>query len=111
MAKQIILHDDNGNEYTLEFNRATVERMQRQGFVIDTDRLYMCAKDLVTGAFRMHHKGMTWEKIEPVWMAQTHRKDLLLALAEMFQQPINDLIGGEEEGNDEVGNPSWTMLG
>lgn len=111
MAKQIVLNDNNGNEYTLEFNRAQVERMQRQGFVLDTTRLYMCAKDLIIGAFRMHHRGMTWEKIEPVWKAQ-NRRDLLLAeLAKMFSEPVIDLMGLDEEGNaDTAENPTWAVL-
>ena len=113
MAKQIVLHDNNGNEYTLEFNRAGVERMQRQGFVLDTSRLYMCAKDLIMGAFRMHHRGMTWEKIEPVWKQQTKRELLLSELAQMFSEPVLDLMGLDEEGGasgaDE--NPTWEVLG
>lgn len=112
MARKILLHDTEGNEYTLEFNRATVERMQRQGFVMDTDRLYMCAKDLIQGAFRMHHRGMAWEKIEPVWMAQNKRDALLAELAKMFSAPMLDLMGVDENeaAQEENANPTWMAM-
>ena len=111
MTRKIILRDTNGKEYTLEFNRATVERMQRQGFVLDTERLLLCVKGLVTGAFQMHHKGMTWERIEPIWMAQTGRKELMVELANMYSAPMLDLIGVDENGEDAGNeNPTWTAM-
>ena len=105
MAKRLILTDKQGNKYTLEFNRITIDRMQRNGFVLDTDRLQMSATDLITGAFRMHHRGMEWPEIEKVWKAQNKRDELLKKLVEMFYQPTIDLMGTDEEGEDE--NPTW----
>lgn len=106
MSKKLILTDKEGCKYTLEFNRLTIDRMQRNGFVLDTERLYMSAKDLITGAFRMHHRGMEWNEIEKVWKAQSHRDELLKKLVEMFYEPTIDLMGGEDaEGDGE--NPTW----
>lgn len=110
MAKQIILKDKDGKEYTLEFNRATVERMQRNGFVLDTDRLYMCAKDLITGAFRMHHRRMEWPDIEPIWMAQKKRDELLAALVKMFSEPVMALMGTGDGEEDDDENPTWKIV-
>ena len=107
MAKRLILTDKQGNKYTLEFNRMTVDRMQRSGFVLDVDRLQMCITDLVTGAFRMHHRGMEWKEIEKVWKDQTHRDELLKKLVEMFYAPTVDLMGSDEQ-NGEDENPTWT---
>ena len=107
MAKRLILTDKQGNKYTLEFNRMTVDRMQRSGFVLDVDRLQMCITDLVTGAFRMHHRGMEWKEIEKVWKDQTHRDGLLKKLVEMFYAPTVDLMGSDEQ-NGEDENPTWT---
>ena len=108
MAKRIILKDTNGNPYTLEFNRETVERMQRSGFVLDTDRLFMSAKDLITGAFRMHHRKLGWEQIEPVWMAQNRRAELLKTLAEMYMEPTLTLMGTENTEDNSM-DPTWTV--
>lgn len=107
MSKRLILTDKEGNKYTLEFNRITIDRMQRNGFVIDTERLYMSAKDLITGAFHMHHRGMEWDKIEKVWKAQSHRDELLKKLVELFYQPTIDLMGTEEQATEDE-NPTWT---
>lgn len=106
MSKRLILTDKEGNKYTLEFNRITVDRMQRNGFVLDTDRLYMSAKDLISGAFRMHHRGMEWPEIEKVWKAQNRRDELLKKLVEMFYAPTIDLMGTADE-KDEEENPTW----
>lgn len=105
--QRINLKDKNGNKYTLEFDRDTVKRMVKRGFVLDTEpsHLVLLTEDLVTGAFQMHHKKMDWERIEPIWMAQNKRSDLLQALAAMFMKPANDLLGDDDEDNDE--NPTW----
>lgn len=107
MSKKLILTDKGGNKYTLEFNRITIDRMQRNGFVLDTDRLQMSATDLISGAFRMHHRGMEWKDIERVWKDQTHRDVLLKKLVEMFYEPTIDLMGTDEQ-NGEDENPTWT---
>lgn len=108
MAKRIVLKDTNGNPYTLEFNRETVERMQRNGFVLDTDRLFMSAKDLIMGAFRMHHKKLEWQHIEPVWMAQNKRDELLKVLAEMYMEPTITLMGTDDV-EDKDADPTWVI--
>ena len=111
MAKQIVLNDAAGTKYTLEFNRETVKRMINKGFVLDTEpsHLLVLAEDLVTGAFQMHHKKMDWERIEPIFMAQNKRVELLKALSEMFMKPAEDLLGTDkEEDNDE--NPTWETV-
>ena len=107
MAKSIILNH-NDRQYTLEFNRNTVEKMQRDGFVMDTDRLYMSAKDLIAGAFRMHHRHLQWSEIEEIWKAQSHKDQLLAELAKMFSQPVIDLMGVDEEDKEE-NPPTWQV--
>lgn len=111
MAKQIVLKDANGNKYTLEFDRDTVKKMIRKGFVLDTEpsHLLVLAEDLVTGAFQMHHKKMDWERIEPIFMAQTQRPELLKKLAEMYMEPAETLLGGGDEGEVEE-NPTWEIV-
>lgn len=109
MAKQIVLKDAVGNKYTLEFDRETVKRMINKGFVLDTEpsHLLVLAEDLVTGAFQMHHKKMDWRLIEPIFMAQNKRPELLKQLAEMYMEPATSLLGTDEEETDE--NPTWEV--
>ena len=111
MAKQIVLKDALGNKYTLEFDRDTVKRMIRKGFVLDTEpsHLLVLAEDLVTGAFQMHHKKLDWEHIEPIFMAQTQRTELLKKLAEMYMEPAETLLGSGDEDTTEE-NPTWEVV-
>ena len=106
---QIILTGSDGTKYTLEFNRTAVERMQRNGFVLDTDRLYMSAKDLIMGAFHKNHRFMDWDKVEPVWLAQNKRGELLKVLAEMYMEPTLTLMGTDDEGEKDE-NPTWETV-
>lgn len=105
--KSITITDTDGKEYTLQFNRKVVLSMQRNGFTLDFDRLYMCARDLISGAFRMHHPWMKWDEIEAVWMHQTGRSELLGHLANMFSAPAVDLMGDVSE--DETENPTFKI--
>ena len=110
VPKQIVLHDAEGHNYTLQFNRKTVLTMQRNGFVLDLDRLYMCARDLINGAFRMHHPWMKWDDIEKVWTQQNNRGDLLGYLANMFSQPAIDLMGDASEDESKKENPTFEVV-
>ena len=105
--KSIKLTDKDGNEYVLEFNRKTVLNMQNNGFVLDLDKLYKTTRELVSGAFKMHHPWLKWEQIEEIWKYQGKvRGELLGYLASMFSKPALDLMGdGAEEDEAEPENP------
>jgi len=109
--KQLVLRDAEGNSYTLQFNRKTVLQMQRNGFVLDLDRLYMCARDLISGAFKMHHPWLKWEQIEEIWKHQgSKRGELLGYLANMFSTPALDLMGDGTEDEAEPENPTFEIV-
>lgn len=108
--KMLILRDAEGNSYTLQFNRKIVLTMQRNGFTLDLDRLYMCARDLIQGAFRMHHPWLKWEQIEAVWTQQTNRGELLGYLANMFSAPALDLMGDGSEDEDNAKDPTFEVV-
>ena len=107
VPKSIVLMDAEGNEYTLQFNRKVVLNMQRNGFTLDFDRLYMCASDLIAGAFRMHHPWLKWNDIEKIWACQNQRGELLGMLANMFSAPALDLMGDATEEENE--NPTFKV--
>lgn len=102
---QITLRDKQGNTYTLEFNKRTVKAMERNGFKMDTDYPYTMVDDLFRGAFQMHHKGMMRERIEEIWAAQTKKEDLLTALIQIYNAPMEEMMS-DAEGEDET--PTWT---
>ena len=106
MAKQIII-TYKGDEYTLEFNRKTVRRMEEAGFRVDTDKPATMITELFKGAFLMHHRRIDAGLVEEIWAAQKKKDDLLSALVQMYAEPIASLMD-EEEGEDE--NPTWKMV-
>ena len=101
----IIIRDNNGKKYTLEFNSRTVKRMQRGGFVVNTDAPNVMIEDLFVGAFQMHHKGMTNEMIMDIWAVQTKKEELLTALIKLYMKPLEDLMD-EPEGAEDA-DPTW----
>lgn len=104
MAKQIVL-TYKGEDYTLEFNRRIVKRMEDNGFRIDTDKPATMITELFKGAFLMHHKRISPDLVEEIWDAQRGKDKLLSALVGMYTEPIASLMDEEEE--DENENPTW----
>ena len=107
MAKQIKLNY-NGKEFTLEFNRNAVRAMEENGFSLDMDKPYSTVTQLFAGAFRMHHRAISADLVREIWDAQNRKEDLLVALCEMYNEPIAALMDEEE---DEAENPTWTLVG
>ena len=61
-VKPIIIHDEeNGIDYTLEFNRETIRFAEARGFDIDEVSKFPMSKlpELFYYAFRMHHKSIS----------------------------------------------------
>lgn len=106
MAKQIEINY-KGNDYTLEFNRAVVRRMEENGFVVDTDKPATMITELFKGAFQMHHRRIDPKLVEEIWDAQKKKDELLSVLISMYAEPIAALM---DEDEDEDENPTWKVL-
>lgn len=68
-VKPIILHDnENGIDYTLEFNRESVKFAEGRGFDISDVSKYPMSKlpELFYYAFRMHHRNVSREKTDRI---------------------------------------------
>ena len=102
---RIIIKDEQGNKYTLEFNARVVKNMERNGFKVDVDYPNTMITELWTGAFQMHHKGMNRERIMEIWGQQTKKDELLGALTKLYMKPLEDLME-EPEGKEEA-DPTW----
>ena len=101
----VTVRDANGTKYTLEFNSRIVKRMERNGFKIDTDYPNTMIDELFTGAFQMHHKGMTPERIREIWKYQRKKDELLGILTQLYMKPLEDLMDEPDEGDDK--DPTW----
>lgn len=105
---KVIIRDNSGNKYTLEFNARVVKNMERRGFKIDTDYPRTMIEDLFVGAFQMHHKGMMPERIMDIWAQQTKKDELLGLLTKLYMKPLEELMA-EPEGDEEA-NPTWETV-
>lgn len=105
MAKRIIINY-KGNEYTLEFNRKTVKRMEEAGFVVDTNKPMTMITELFRGAFQMHHRRIDSALVEEIWAAQKKKDDLLGVLVEMYAEPLTTMLDEQETEDD---TPTWTV--
>lgn len=105
---KLVLKDDNGTRYTLEFNARVVKNMERNGFKVDVDYPNTMITELLVGAFQMHHKGMTRERILEIWKQQRKKDELLGALTKLYMKPLEDLMD-EPEGNEEA-DPTWETV-
>ena len=94
-------------EYTLEYTRRSVERMERNGF----NATEMCDKPMTTlpalfaGAFIANHPWVKQELINEIYSKMTNRQELIGKLSEMYNEPIEALLDDPEENE---GNLNWT---
>ena len=105
----VVVRDKNGTPFTLEFNRRGVEAMERGGFKFDMDAAPQTSiRDLFRGAFRMHHRGITPERVDEIWEVQKNKEGLVPVLYRLYLQPLNDLMAEPEGTGDE--NPTWETI-
>lgn len=106
MAKQLTFTFD-GKDYTLEFTRRTVSEMEKNGFVasdIETKPMTVLPA-LFEGAFLAHHRFEKRDVIQTIYSKLTKKEELIGKLAEMYNEPIMELVA-EPEGSK--GNVNWT---
>jgi len=104
-----LIISDEGSKYTLEFNARVVKNMERNGFKIDTDYPNTMVESLFVGAFQMHHKGMTRERIMDIWGRQNKKDELLGVLIKLYMKPLEDLMDEPNKG-DENEDPTWETV-
>lgn len=108
MAKTITINDPtSGVIYTLEYNRKAVEVMEKQGFIASElqDKPMTHIPILFRGAFFMHHRYVKPDVLDGLYAKLTHKEELILALLDMYSEPIITLTG---EPDDQAGNVDWT---
>lgn len=105
MAKQIKLNYE-GNEYTLEFTRKSVEIMEKRGFKIAevTEKPMTMLPTLFQGAFYANHRYVKPEVINSIFDKLKNKDELVNRLAEMYNEPI---IAMMDEPDETEGNLEW----
>lgn len=105
MAKTITFTYD-GAEYTLEFTRRAVERMEERGFNPDDIRTKPVSTlpALFSGAFIAHHPFVKQEKVNAIFEKLTGKNELFAKLGEMYADTLESLMDEPEESE---GNVKW----
>lgn len=102
MAKVEFDYEDE--HYILEFSRRTVAAMEGSGFVLQKvmDKPASMFPQLFSGAFAMHHPRIKEEKINEIYKVLTDKDELMAALIESYQAPLNALFDEPEEETKKV---------
>lgn len=101
----------DGVDYTLEYDRAAVKVMEREGFdikLLQSKPLTMI-DILWQGAFLKNHKKEKLETINKIYDEIPNKSDLNAALTEMFIETYSILIGDSEETDDNSKKFEWKM--
>lgn len=100
MNKQIII-EYNNKEYTLEFNRASVMKLETLGFDITkvSERPLNSISLLFYGAFLMDQPHTKKELTDEILSTMKNVNALLGKLVEMYNEPIKFLADEDSEGN------------
>ncbi len=105
MAKQINLTFE-GTNYTLEFTRKSIEKMEKTGFVISDleSKPVSTLPRLFHGAFLAHHPYVKRDVTDQIFEKISNKEALLSKLAEMYSEPIIALTSDPE---DDEKNVTW----
>ena len=101
MAKKLNF-EYKGKEYTLEYTRESIKQMEREGFVASdiTTKPMTTLPQLFAGAFKAHHKFDTKQKqIDEIFSMFKSKNALIEKLAEMYSEPLEELMEDSDEGN------------
>lgn len=93
-----------GRTYTLEYNRAAIQAMEKRGFAASEmgDKPATMIPLLFEGAFVMHHRFEKAERIRQIYDQLTNKAELIGKLAEMYNEPLEAMMDNAE------GNVSWS---
>jgi hypothetical protein len=110
-VKPIIIHDEeNGMEYTLEFNRESIRFAEARGFDIDDVGKYPMTKipELFFYAFRMHHKNISREKTDRILFEDLGGlpEGAAERLGALYSAPFEALSSNKD---GKKGNPKMTV--
>ena len=99
----VITDPDTGREYTLEYSRKTVSKIEQAGLNInelDSKSMTMIPL-LFWGAFFMHHPGMTREQSDKILfegLGGLNEKEMK-RLGELYAAPFQTLVSSEDAEN------------
>lgn len=106
-----ILKNKEGKEYILEYNRKSVQQIEKLGFSLNqaADKPMTMFPLMFRGAFLAHHKYMKDKEIEEIYDAIKDKSVLHENLLNMITECYTSLLDEETNGEDE-GNADWEII-
>lgn len=106
-VKPIILKNDIGDIYVLEFNRNSIRFAETHGFkvqVLEQGISLSGIEDLFYYAFRMHHPTMTQANSNRILYEELGglRDGMLERLIDLYLAPFNTLVNDDAEKNSKM---------
>ena len=96
MSKQITFEHE-GKEYTLEFTRKSIEKLEQRGFKLTDvrDKPVTTLPIMFAGAFLAHHPYVKKEVVDAVFNEIDDKDSLIQKLGEMYNDPIRSMTESE----------------
>lgn len=95
MAKEIILTDEKGNEYTLKFTRRSIKRMEQKGFdpSVAEKQPMNTMYALFEGALYAAHPDLAREQIDELFEGLDDLNAWMDDLSELYQDKYTTSAG------------------
>jgi hypothetical protein len=107
-----ITDSDTGKVYTLEFSRKSIERMERQGFVVSEamGKPLTGITTLFHGAFYKNHPNITQDQTDKMLydIPGEVKEQLFERLSGLYNEPIKALLGDDAEETERK-NSKYTV--
>lgn len=103
VTPMVISDPETGREYTLEYSRKTVVKVEREGLNINEieSKSMTMLPLLFWGAFLMHHPQMTKEQTDKILFEGLGglREDELKKLGDLYAAPLKTLVSSGDAEN------------
>lgn len=103
--------EDNGKKYILEYNRESIEILERQGFNVKemTEKPMTMLPLAFQGLFYKNHRNVKKSFVDECYNRFKDKEKLIEIMAEMIMETYNSLTDDEEVGDK--GNIDWEIVG
>lgn len=91
----------NGKDYVLEYNRKSIEYIERQGFSISqlAEKPMLMLPMAFSGLFFKNHKNIRQNEIDEIYDNFKDKDMLINTIAEMLNEAYSSLQDDNKEGN------------
>ena len=103
--------EDNGKKYILEYNRESIEILERQGFNVKemTEKPMTMLPLAFQGLFYKNHRNVKKSFVDECYNRFKDKEKLIEIMAEMIMETYNSLTSDEDAGDK--GNITWEIVG